>query len=191
MRKPNVWMLICIFVILAMITMILAHQRKINLNFFNASQLANDLQYYIISTLLYFSFKSKSGFWSLMFFWVSMDTVGRTGIATGIEKNAWYALFSLFTCTFTLSQYKPNVPAARCFAIMGATQLLMVNNWINGHNQTVLYLNYDYIIAGINILTISTLIKWDGLLRLRADIIYMLRVLWINFTHVFARRFYI
>mgnify|MGYP003680029992 CR=1 FL=1 len=168
-----------------------AHQTKNQINLSNAGQILFDLQFYIVSTLVYYSFKSKSSFWVLMLFWVSMDAVGRSGLASGVEKHAWYALFSLFTCTFTLSQYKPNIPAATCFAIMGATQLFMVLNWFHGHNQTILYINYHHIIAGINILTISTLIKWDGLLRLRADIIYMLRVLWINFTHVFARRFYI
>jgi len=109
MRKPNVWMLICIFVILAMMLTIQAHQKIININFFDAGQVLSDLQYYILSTLLYYSFKSKSSFWVLMLFWVSMDAVGRSGLASGVEKHAWYALLSLFTCTFTLSQYKPNV----------------------------------------------------------------------------------
>lgn len=191
MRKPNVWMIICIFAILVMITTILVHQKRINLNFFDAGQALSDLQYYIVSTLLYYSFKEKSNFWALMICWVSMDVVGRAGLASGFEKNSWYALFNLFTCTFMLLQYKHNVSAAKCFAIMASLQLFMVLNWFHGHNQTILYINYHYIVAGINILTISTLIKWDGLLRLRADIIYMFRVLWINFTHVFARRFYI
>ncbi len=191
MRKPNVWMIICIFAILAMAMTIQVHQIKNQINLFNASQVLSDLHYYIVIIILFYSFKSKSGFWSLAVFWLSMDFIGHSGIISGIEKHAWYALLSLFTCTFTLSQYKPNVPAARCFAIMGATQLFMVLNWFHGHNQTILYINYHHIVAGINILTISTLIKWNGLLRLRADIIYMLRVFWINFTHVFARRFYI
>ena len=179
---------ILICAILAKATTIQVHLSLININ---PDQISSGLPFYSIAILLLYKFKSKKMFYCLIFYWLSMDFIGYSGVAFGIEKNAWYALFSLFTCTFTLSQYKPNVPAARCFAIMGATQLLMVNNWINGHNQTILYLNYDYIIAGINILTISTLIKWDGLLRFRANIIYMFRVLWINFTHVFARRFYI
>lgn len=191
MRKPNIWMIICIFAILVATTTILVHQRQIKLNFFDAGQALFDLQFYIVSTLLYYSFKSKSNFWALMICWVSMDAVGRSGLASGFEKNSWYALFNLFTCTFMLLQYKHNVSAAKCFAIMASLQLFMVLNWFHGHNQTILYLNYHYIVAGINILTISTLIRWGGLLRIRANIIYHIGIICINIRHAFARRFYI
>lgn len=165
--------------------------RKVQTNELIIGQLSFDLFFYLLIYTLYSDFKSKVSFALMLLCWVSVDFISYSGVSFGYKKHLWLSLFNLFTCTFMLLQYKHNVSAAKCFAIMASLQLFMVLNWFHGHNQTILYLNYHYIVAGINILTISTLIRWDGLLRIRANIIYHIGIICINIRYAFARRFYI
>lgn len=145
-----------------------------------------DLSLYIIPISLFHSFKDRNFFYALLFYWLTLDVVGYSGFIYGWEKHAFFSIFSLITLSYFAIQYKRNVNIVISFGIMVAFQLFMIVDWFNGDDQTILYTNYHYILTGIHLLTISTLIRWTALLRLRAYIVYYIGLLKCRFSFNFV-----
>ena len=134
-----------------------------------------DLSLYIIPVFFIYSFKKKEFFYSLIFYWVSLDVIGYSGVIFGWEKHAFFAIFSLITLSYFSIQYKRNVNIIISFGIMVLFQLFMILDWFNGDSETILYNNYHYILTGIHLLVISTMVKWTIIDRFRAYLDYYCR----------------
>lgn len=131
-----------------------------------------DLSLYIIPVFFIYSFKKVEFFYSLVFYWVSLDVIGYSGVILGWEKHAFFAIFSLVTLSYFAIQYKHNVNIVISFGIMVLFQIAMVMDWFNGNSETILYTNYHYILTGIHLLIISTMVKWTIISRCRAYLDY-------------------
>lgn len=139
------------------------------------SVIINDLILYVVVMALYPSFNSQKSFLMLIVCWISMDFIAYTGMAYGWEKHSFYAIFNLITLSYFAIQYKRNVKIVISFGIMVLFQLFMILDWFNGDSQTVLYVNYHYILTGIHLLIISTMVKWTIIDRCRAYLDYYCR----------------
>ena len=83
-----------------------------------------------------------------------------------------YTTFYLITLTFIALQEKHNVFTLLTFGIMCSFQLFMAADFIYAPTETFLSKNYHYILTGIHLLIISTMVRWTIIARIRANIKY-------------------
>ena len=172
MRYLIIGVLLCAILAVSKMTNHLLSPQIINLNSNYMIDTVYDLSIYLLIPLLYSQFKNKVLLYVLLLCWISMDTVSYSSLFYGWKKHAWYAIFNLITLSYFAIQYKRNVNIIISFGIMVAFQIFMILDWFNGDSKTILYTNYHSILTGIHLLTISTLVRWDGLFRFRENIIY-------------------
>lgn len=183
MRYLTIGIILCAILAADKMTNHLLNQIRDQVSSYNVImyQTLFDLSFYLIPPVLLYQFKERVYFYALIFCWISMDAVTYSGIARGWEKHAWYAIFNLITLSYFAIQYKRNVNIIISFGIMVLFQLFMILDWFNGDSETVLYDNYHYILTGIHLLIISTMVKWTIINRCRAYFDYYCRRLFLVF----------
>lgn len=174
---------------------LLASLKNLNQNF-SFVELLTGISVYLIFPLFYKSFKSKSQMFALLLCWLSCDIYfyvnipsvlnsidSLSGMVNGSSFYIGYATFYLITLTFIALQQKRNVYTVLSFGIMFSFQLVMAADFIYAPTETFLSKNYHYILTGIHLLIISTMVRWTIIARLRANIKYGFLVVRIRIGH--------
>jgi len=133
-------------------------------------QMIFDLSFYLIPLFVMGHFKDKALFYVLLFCWLSCDVSSYSGLLYGYTKNAYYALFYTISLSYLVIFHRKNINTIYSFAIMISFQIMMVVDWFNGDDQTFVYQNYHYLLTGIHLLIISTMVRWTIIARCRAYI---------------------
>tara|TARA_R100000951_G_C2615629_1_gene172656 strand:- start:524 stop:1141 length:618 start_codon:yes stop_codon:yes gene_type:complete len=149
------------------------------------SELIYEFSVYILIPALYKAFKSKAQMYALLLCWLSCDIYfyvnipsvlnsidALSGMINGSSFYIGYATFYLITLTFISLQQNCNVSTALSFGIMFSFQLAMAADFIYAPSETFLSKNYHYILTGIHLLIVSTMVRWEIIARIRANIKY-------------------
>ena len=161
---------------------LLASLKNLNQNF-SFLELLTGISSYLLFPLFYKSFKSKPQMYALLLCWLSCDIYfyvnipsvlnsisALSGMINGSSFYIGYATFYLITLTFIALQQNCNVFTVLSFGIMFSFQLAMTADFIYAPSETFLSKNYHYILTGIHLLIISTMVRWEIIARIRANI---------------------
>ena len=190
MRKPNVWMIICIFAILAMS---LIHQSKLETNQINYSEILADFAIYLSLIPSYIFSKEKAIQLILLASMLSVDVMSYSQLTQGqyiyLSYSISYLLAGITVLTL-FSQYKMTIFS---FIIMAHYQLFMAIAYYLADGlkiyevaESFMFVNYKAFLYGIHLLIIGSITKWTIIDRVRVYLNYYIRVLRIKLGAYFV-----
>lgn len=191
MRKPNVWMIICLILCLAMS---LIHQSNHLTNEIKYSEVLSDFAIYLSLIPSYIFSKEKTIQLILLVSMITVDAMSYSQLTQGQYIYLSYSISYLLagiTVRTLFPQYKMTVFS---FIIMAHYQLFMAISYYLAKDlgiyeiaKSFMFVNYKAFLYGIHLLIIGSITRWTILFKLRVYIDYYIRILRIKLGAYFVR----
>ena len=192
MRKPNVWMIICIFAILVVMSLIHLSNHHVN-NEIKIDEIATDLAILLMIFISFIYTRNKYLQIILLVFSISPDVLSYGQITHGHYIYLSYAISYLLAGILTLTLFPQYKMTTFSFIIMSHYQLFMAIAYYLADGlkiyeiaQSFMFVNYKAFLYGIHLLIIGSITKWTIIDRIRIHIDYYIRILRIKLGAYFV-----
>lgn len=183
MRKPNVWMIICIFAILVVTSLIHLSNHQIS-NEIKIDEIATDLALLLIIAISFLYSKNKYLQVILLVFAITPDILSYNQITHSQYIYLSYSISYLLAGITVLTLFPQYKMTIFSFIIMAHYQLFMAIAYYLADGlkiyevaESFMFVNYKAFLYGIHLLIISSITKWTIIDRVRVYLDYYFRIL--------------